>query len=702
MGTITSREACVDHVIGSAYQVVRYVAANMQSIIDVSGAMPQLELWMPSIASVLAAVPTISNVNTNLPVIANVNSNLTTLSNINANMAALLNINSNMAALLAIPGVIQAQDFKNSVAVATTANIALTGLQTIDGYSVPVGARVLVKNQTTPAENGIYVAATGAWARSSDGAAGMLSTGCQVSVDRGTVGAGKQFRLATLGTITVGTTAQSWVEMSSASNVLGQEDDGTPLTVLAPHELQFDNQHFSLTAVAQGVAIALSTEILDAIAAGGGGGGSGETNTASNLGTGAGLYAAKVGADLRFKSLVAGSNVTFDVTPDSITVNATGGGSGGIAVSAVDSLGSSDTITDVQTLAFDPDEFFYDGDALGLGIHLAPGALGAIGGVGGATGTGASGHQLFKDKVGTELVFKTLIAGDNVTIEPDVSNNSLTISATSGGGGGGLTALGKDAEDNYVEQPDVVWMYFDINHFSTTPYTNEVGNGITMGLHPDFLKTIPKDPSPVWQNPTTRRIVAGGPALVGLAPATMSPAITANATWILPFLHTKNWADIKSIAMQFGGTIPAGSVQLSIQEFPGNPIVDTELVQPLIWQETFTYSELASGAAVNLPTRFGPYSGIYLMYIRFLIAAPNMTVKQITSLSAAGNTLIDPLAELMSYTGIAQGSCALTRTYSTFPGTNDPTPIHPFNDGVAVGTTTAPAITLIVETETSS
>ena len=153
--------------------------------------------------------------------------------------------------------------------------------------------------------------------------------------------------------------------------------------------------------------------------------------------------------------------------------------------------------------------------------------------------------------------------------------------------------------------------------------------------------------------------------------------------------------------MQFGGTIPVGSVQLSIQEFPGNPIVGTNGMQPLIWQQTFTYSELASGAAVDLPTIFGPRSGIYLMYVRFLTAAPNMTVKQITSLSAAGNTLTDPLAELMSYTGIAQGSCALTRTYSTFPGTNDITPIHPFNDGVAVGTTTAPAITLIVETEPS-
>ena len=39
-------DSLVDQVIGSAYQVVRYVAANMQSIIDVSDALPQLELWM--------------------------------------------------------------------------------------------------------------------------------------------------------------------------------------------------------------------------------------------------------------------------------------------------------------------------------------------------------------------------------------------------------------------------------------------------------------------------------------------------------------------------------------------------------------------------------------------------------------------------------------------------------------------------------
>lgn len=57
---------------------------------------------------------------------------------------------------------------KDPVTAATTANITLSGEQTIDNIAIVSGNRVLVKNQTAPAENGIYVAAVGAWARASD------------------------------------------------------------------------------------------------------------------------------------------------------------------------------------------------------------------------------------------------------------------------------------------------------------------------------------------------------------------------------------------------------------------------------------------------------------------------------------------------------------------------------------------------------
>jgi hypothetical protein len=58
--------------------------------------------------------------------------------------------------------------WKQPVIAATTANITLFGTQTIDTVPVLAGERVLVKNQTNSYENGIYVAASGAWARSAD------------------------------------------------------------------------------------------------------------------------------------------------------------------------------------------------------------------------------------------------------------------------------------------------------------------------------------------------------------------------------------------------------------------------------------------------------------------------------------------------------------------------------------------------------
>lgn len=58
--------------------------------------------------------------------------------------------------------------WKQEVRVATTANITLSGTQTIDGVAVVAGDRVLVKNQTTQTQNGIYLVASGSWTRTTD------------------------------------------------------------------------------------------------------------------------------------------------------------------------------------------------------------------------------------------------------------------------------------------------------------------------------------------------------------------------------------------------------------------------------------------------------------------------------------------------------------------------------------------------------
>lgn len=105
------------------------------------------------------------------------------------------------------------------VAVTTTANITLSGEQTIDGVATSA-SRVLVKNQSSGAANGIYVSGAGAWTRATDfDTSGEVVTGAFVQVEGGSQAGG--WVLVTAGTITVGTTAQTWRPFSyrSASKV---------------------------------------------------------------------------------------------------------------------------------------------------------------------------------------------------------------------------------------------------------------------------------------------------------------------------------------------------------------------------------------------------------------------------------------------------------------------------------------------------
>tara|TARA_R110002020_G_scaffold454336_1_gene669703 strand:- start:516 stop:1775 length:1260 start_codon:yes stop_codon:yes gene_type:complete len=111
-------------------------------------------------------------------------------------------------------------DVKGSVKVATTANITLSGTQTIDGVAVSADERVLVKNQSTGSQNGIYDCKSGTWARSSDfDADSEVTSGAFVFVEQGTVGADQGFVLTTDGTITVGTTALSFTQFSGAGQI---------------------------------------------------------------------------------------------------------------------------------------------------------------------------------------------------------------------------------------------------------------------------------------------------------------------------------------------------------------------------------------------------------------------------------------------------------------------------------------------------
>lgn len=111
---------------------------------------------------------------------------------------------------------IRGLDWKASVRAATTANITLSGTQTVDGISLVAGDRVLVKDQSTASGNGIYVVAAGAWARSVDAdESSEVTASLATTVEAGTVNANRVYLLALPagGSVTIGTTALNFTQL---------------------------------------------------------------------------------------------------------------------------------------------------------------------------------------------------------------------------------------------------------------------------------------------------------------------------------------------------------------------------------------------------------------------------------------------------------------------------------------------------------
>jgi len=116
---------------------------------------------------------------------------------------------------------------------ATTANITLSGTQTIDGVSVLAGDRVLVKDQTDAKENGVYIVASGSWARSTDMDANSDFPSASIFVQQGTVNADIGY-VCTNDSVTLGSTNITFVQFNGASNIIagaGLSKTGNELSV---------------------------------------------------------------------------------------------------------------------------------------------------------------------------------------------------------------------------------------------------------------------------------------------------------------------------------------------------------------------------------------------------------------------------------------------------------------------------------------
>lgn len=161
----------------------------------------------------------------------------------------------------------------------------------------------------------------------------------------------------------------------------------------------------------------------------GGGGGGGEANTGSNVGAGDGVFKAKVGVDLQFKSLIGGTNVTLTAGTDDITIDATDTGE----VNTASNVGGGEDVFK-QKVGVDLE---FKTLTAGTNVTITPGTNDVTIA---ATDTGedntasnvGTGEDVFKQKTGVDLEFKTLTAGTNITLT--AGTNDVTIAASGGGG----------------------------------------------------------------------------------------------------------------------------------------------------------------------------------------------------------------------------------------------------------------------------
>ena len=157
--------------------------------------------------------------------------------------------------------------------------------------------------------------------------------------------------------------------------------------------------------------------------------------TASNKGSGEGVFKQKTGVDLEFKSLVAGSNITLTAGTDDITIATTaasnvtagqnlGGGQGPFAqVNAT-------TMQFKEILVNSPLSIVAGANDLTISLSAETNTLSAM-------GTGGDGESLIGTKVGADIPLKRVKSGKGITATGETNNVAFSITALDPLTGGG-------------------------------------------------------------------------------------------------------------------------------------------------------------------------------------------------------------------------------------------------------------------------
>jgi hypothetical protein len=174
-----------------------------------------------------------------------------------------------------VDAIAQGIDAKASVVAASTANLTLSGAQTIDGVSVIAGDRVLVKDQSTASNNGIYLCASGSWTRTTDADTYAELVAAYTFVEGGTVNANNGFICTIPTSGTLGSTSITFAQFSGAGQVIagaGLTKTGNTLDVGTASSSRIvvnsDNIDLATTAVTAGTYKSVTADAYGRITAG--------------------------------------------------------------------------------------------------------------------------------------------------------------------------------------------------------------------------------------------------------------------------------------------------------------------------------------------------------------------------------------------------------------------------------------------------
>lgn len=237
-------------------------------------------------------------------------------------------------------------DYKAAVRVATTANIAnlAAAPNTLDGVTLVANDRILVKNQTTASQNGIYVVQTvgtgsnGVWVRATDAdSAAELEGGTTVWVNEGTTNADTAWTVITDGAITLNTTAINWTQTSGLGQVVagaGMTKSGNTLDIGTASASRIvvnaDNIDLATTGVGAGTYTKVTVDVYGRVT-------SATSATAADVGAQA--------ADTTLSSLatLSGTGAIFAVATDNFTMRTFTGVAGRTVVTNGDGVAGNPT-----------------------------------------------------------------------------------------------------------------------------------------------------------------------------------------------------------------------------------------------------------------------------------------------------------------------------------------------------------------------